>query len=268
MLLMHVVGKSLTWLGYANTSNFDDSIRGTYSIDGEPPIEFTYRKPTTNLVNGPQSIDNQVFFQTKQYASGKHHLQVVNKGSTTPLSLLNLLIQNSTFDFTPSPVPPIQSLASTTASISSSSSSSSSDRGNRQERGRPLGAIIGGCVGALGVILCLVCLLLFQRARRRSRAQNELAGAHQYTYGLSGAHDDEKGRQEPTSSPIPDPSHISHPTSPQSITLPDSVVDQSQPRETIMVHQDSGIRYPHTFDQPENTETDHPPQYTSTLKMP
>ncbi|KAH9476330.1 hypothetical protein JR316_0011905 [Psilocybe cubensis] len=261
-------GKSITWFGYANTSRFDDSVRGTYSVDGEPPIEFTYRKPTVNLVNGPQTISNQVFFQTKQYPSGKHSLRVINKSSTTPLSLLNILIQNSTLDFALSPVPPLQSQTSPT-DTSSISSLPSSSPGNRQEQGRPLGAIIGGCVAALAIISCLVCFLLFQRSKKRRRAQNNMTGAHGYTYGLPGARDDEeKTRQEPAHSPVSDPTDASPSISPQPISFPTSVQEHSLPRETVVVHQDSGIRYPHAFDQPESSATDNPPQYNDTMKMP
>lgn len=216
-------------------------------------------------MNGPQTIDNQVLFQTKRYTEGKHHLQVVNQGRTTPLSLLNLIIQNTTTDFIPSPVPPIQSLSSPTTSLSTNSpSTSSSSPSDHQARGRSLGAIIGGCVGALGVILLLICLVLFRRARRQSRALNDLASAHRYTYELNGAHDDEKRPLEPANSQPPTLSRVSQPTttSPRPVALP----SHPELRETVMVHEDSGIRYPHTFEQPETAE--NPPQYIAKPKIP
>jgi len=119
----------------------------TYTVDNHSPVTFTL-PGLPNATNGTATQYNQKVFQTTPLPLGNHTLKVVHQGnsSLTPLVLNYLIIQNQT--------------NSATEIISSGHTS----------KGPPVGAIVGGTIGAVSALVLSTVIYLVVRHRRKRRA--------------------------------------------------------------------------------------------------
>jgi hypothetical protein len=147
VVLMSYGGVSLSWYGFIPTEWPHAATTSTYSVDGETPVNFLLQ----GLPANSGTVYNQKFFETKQYAQGNHQIVVLFKGNntTTPLTLDYLVIQNGTTpQNTTTSSPPANSL-------------------NQNKAKSNTGAIVGGVVG--GLVLIVLAVLGFLYIRRRER---------------------------------------------------------------------------------------------------
>ncbi|KAF8802798.1 hypothetical protein BYT27DRAFT_7111408 [Phlegmacium glaucopus] len=151
------IGVSLSWHGPLIPGFPLGSSPATYSIDGQTPISFLLKgipadTPITN---------NQKFFETAQYTAGPHTLRVVYEGTnSTPLTLDYLIIQNDT-------------LSSTTTSVPSHATSSTTGNG-ASGTSTPVGAIAGGVIGGLVLIVLAILGFLLLRRNQKRAAQEKI----------------------------------------------------------------------------------------------
>lgn len=149
-------GTSISWVGYYQPPH--GSALGTYSVDDGKPIGF-------NLAGLSGSTDplqyNQVFFTTPEVENGPHTLTVtfLGSGSTTPLVLDYLYIQNGTVIATNTSTSSLLPSAPTTSVSVNASGVSKLD----------VGALLGGVLGGLGFLILIAGVFLYLRRRRSSR---------------------------------------------------------------------------------------------------
>ncbi|KDR68490.1 hypothetical protein GALMADRAFT_160877 [Galerina marginata CBS 339.88] len=179
-LMLYLTGIQLSWFSMIPADVAIASASATYSIDGESPVSFLL----AGLTLGTRDQYNQLFFQTPVLSPGKHHLEVVYGGDTqkTPLSLDYLVIQNATV-----PASSRSSAGSSAVSASGSSTIASlpsitsspnlaldPSPNPTTKSSVPVGAIIGGAVGGIVVLISLILLLFFcAKARRRDKTADE-----------------------------------------------------------------------------------------------
>ncbi|KAF8157835.1 hypothetical protein B0H34DRAFT_706329 [Crassisporium funariophilum] len=170
------IGDSLTWYGLLpqEIAGLPQST-ATYSIDGQAPVTF----PVKNFPNGSATQFLQKLFDTPTLSPGRHNLLVTHQGNhlTTPLYLDQIVIQNATSSSSSSA--PITSGSSVTSPTSAISGVSSSSPAHISNKAVPVGAIVGGVLGGLALIICLVIgvLLLrkrFQKGGRRTPDSSDL----------------------------------------------------------------------------------------------
>ncbi|KDR72243.1 hypothetical protein GALMADRAFT_143102 [Galerina marginata CBS 339.88] len=96
-------GHSLTWFGFFNENIPSGQATATYSMDGLDPITFFIN----NAQSGQSEMTDQLFFQTPPFPVGRHHLEVVFRGSEDgiPLSLNRIVVQNNTVGIQPTAFP-------------------------------------------------------------------------------------------------------------------------------------------------------------------
>ena len=163
------LGVSLSWYGYIPVELPFSPSSGTYSIDGGIPINF---KLNGLPVNSTSSVYNQKFFETAQLSATSHTLQVVYQGNnSTPLTLTELIIQNSTLSSTTTSASSLATFAMSASSLTTSVTTSGSTPGRSSS---PLAAIVGGVIGGL-VLIIFVSLGFFLLYRRLKRAAQEKA---------------------------------------------------------------------------------------------
>jgi LPXTG-motif cell wall-anchored protein len=152
-------GVGISWVGMIPSGGPRNQSNATYSIDNAPPILFNLN----GLPDGPDvlSVYEQTFFSVPGLSPGPHSLHVVYDGTPeqTPLTLSYMILMNSTL---PSPTSSLNSSPSNTSPIPHQSASTG---------GRPkTGAIAGGIIaGVAVVILASLSLFFFLRRRRRKR---------------------------------------------------------------------------------------------------
>ena len=124
----------------------------TYAVDNHSAVTFTL-PGLPNANNGTATQYNQKVFQTTPLPLGNHTLKVVHQGnsSLTPLVLNYLIIQNQT-----NPAPEIISSGHTSKGLS-------------------VGAIVGGTIGAVLVLVLSTVIYLVVRHRRKRRANANTA---------------------------------------------------------------------------------------------
>lgn len=153
-------GVSLTWFGWIPKEFPLGSSPATYSIDGQTPINFLLKGLATNI----STLYNQLFFETNQLSPGSHALEVVYQGNnSTPLTYYSLIIQNGTLPSTTTSVTGV----STTAGSGVSSTST-------LEKGPPIGAIVGGVIGGLVLIVLAVLVFLLLRWRQKRVTEEKI----------------------------------------------------------------------------------------------
>lgn len=143
----------MSWYGFIPTELPHAATTATYSVDGKTPVNFLLQ----GLPANSGTIYNQKFFETEQFTQGNHQIIVLfeGNGQTTPLTLDYLVIQNGT------------SPQNTTASSPPANSLS-------QNKGKSnIGAIVGGVVGALVLIILAILGYLYIRRRERRISLNE-----------------------------------------------------------------------------------------------
>jgi len=165
-MILPCLGVSLAWYGFIPVEQPHAATTGSFSIDGQSAISFPLNGITEESAS---SRYNQKFFETTTLPYGHHNITVTFQGNeqTTPLTLDYLVVQNGTA--------PEGLSTSRSSSLSGSSSkdteSSTSPPGssptgkntgsnvNGTSSKSNVGIIVGGIVGAVGLIL-LVCLSL------------------------------------------------------------------------------------------------------------
>ncbi|PPR02066.1 hypothetical protein CVT24_011165 [Panaeolus cyanescens] len=272
-------GISLSWLGYIPSNSPHGAASGTYSIDDNTPISFPLNGlPDANSV----TLYNQEFFRTPDLNPGRHKLDVVFLGNeqTTPLVLDYLVIRrNGT-----------AGVDQTTPSDGAGGQTSSSKTN--------LGAIVGGILGSLVIVLGILILLIYRRRRHRSKIR-EVPQNITIIDTTGNDHSRETSVHPHPSFPYPGVS-FSHPsqflpssklaryqenqrthhiqTSPGLSSDPQSSVPSSAVQSTrytqvpsegdfqpdVVVHEDSGIRNVSPDPPPPPPRIEVPPSYTPT----
>ena len=165
---MTIAGTQLSWYGFIPTELSHNPSLGTYTIDGQTtPTTFTLKGLTSA---NSATIYNQQFFQTpKLSSSGPHELVVTFRGdsSSTPLTVTYILIQNGNLSISAPYTPSSSSSSSPSKSTGSSSSSSTGMTTSSHTSHVSAGAIAGGIVGGLALLLlCLIFVICFRKRRR------------------------------------------------------------------------------------------------------
>lgn len=140
-------GTNLTWFAMIPVELPHGPTTATYAVDNNSAVTFTL-PGLPNANNGTATQYNQKVFQTTPLPLGNHTLKVVHQGnsSLTPLVLNYLVIQNQT-----------NSAPETISSVHTS-------------KGPPVGAIVGGAIGAVSALVLSIVLFLVIRHRRKRRA--------------------------------------------------------------------------------------------------
>ncbi|KDR79527.1 hypothetical protein GALMADRAFT_1243874 [Galerina marginata CBS 339.88] len=147
----------------------------TYTIDKNPPVNFTIVNPTTAAFPG---ANHQIILQTPRLPLAQYHLRLNFYGNenTAPLNVWMVLVQNSTFNHTLEIVPPIQTLSTaptvsgslSISTLSTPSGTSPSFASNGRQKSSNIGIIIGCTISAAVVIAILLMVICVFRRRRRS----------------------------------------------------------------------------------------------------
>ncbi|KAJ2915227.1 hypothetical protein MD484_g5179, partial [Candolleomyces efflorescens] len=152
-------GTKLTWVGQIVGGLPSDPSSGTYTLDSRSPVRFTWNGssaiPTTQLY--------QTFFETPDLDMGTHTLTVTHQGTSAPIVLDYLLVEDGDI-IAATPGDPAPSSTAvvpgdTTAPPSTSSSGSKT----------PVGAIVGGVLGGIALIGIFVLAFFFLRRRTSAR---------------------------------------------------------------------------------------------------
>ncbi|KAH9484521.1 hypothetical protein JR316_0004003 [Psilocybe cubensis] len=149
------IGVSLSWYSFIPAEFPHTATFASYSVDNQVPVQFSLKGLPAGTTT---TIYNQKFFQTSDYPMGSHKIVVTYLGSssTTPLTLDYLVVQNGT-----SPSPSGASSSPTTSGNAGSAGSSHSSN---------VGAIAGGVVG--GIVLIILATLAIIYFRRWDRKQS------------------------------------------------------------------------------------------------
>ena len=151
-------GVSLSWYGFIPVELPKGSSPATYSIDGQTPVNFLLEGLPTSATT---TVYNQKFFETAQLTAGPHTLKAVFEGNnSTPLTLDYLIVQNGT-------------ISSTTTSVSSQATSSTPTSGTSAtvRSSTPVGAIVGGVIGGLALIVFIIFVFLLHRRHKRAKQE-------------------------------------------------------------------------------------------------
>ena len=153
------IGSSVSLYGDFYLDGSQNASFGSYTIDGEGPMNFTLPNIATRA--SPQVWD-QLLFQTSQYPHGQHHfhLDFFGTANSVPFALTSIIVQNSTL---PVPVPSL-----TASSLAPHAATSTPSRFQNHKVTHP-GTIIGVVTAA--IILALLTILSLLIARRRRRRQ-------------------------------------------------------------------------------------------------
>ena len=158
-------GVSLSWYGFIPVELPKGSSPATYSIDEQTPVNFLLKGLPASTTT---TVYNQKFFETAQLTAGPHTLKAVFEGNnSTPLTLDYLIVQNGT-------------LSSTTASVSSLVTSSTPGSGvsgtsATLRSSTPVGAIVGGVIGGLALIVFVIFGFLFLRRLHKRATQEKVS---------------------------------------------------------------------------------------------
>jgi hypothetical protein len=158
-------GVSLSWYGFIPVELPKGSSPATYSIDEQTPVNFLLKGLPASTTT---TVYNQKFFETAQLTEGPHTLKAVFEGNnSTPLTLDYLIVQNGT-------------LSSTSASVSSHATSSTPGSGVSGTSATlrsptPVGAIVGGVIGGLALIVFVIFGFLFFRRLHKGAAHRKVS---------------------------------------------------------------------------------------------
>ena len=160
-MILPCLGVSLAWYGFIPTELPHAATTGAYSIDGQSAVSFLLKGLPAESI----TIYNQKFFETTTLPYGHHKITVLYQGSgeTTPLTLDYLIVQNGTV--------PVGSSTSTSLGPSPTGKNAGSNTNDTTSSKSNVGAIAGGVIGGLGLIL-LACLLFLCYRRKQRKQQN------------------------------------------------------------------------------------------------
>ncbi|RDB15053.1 hypothetical protein Hypma_005450 [Hypsizygus marmoreus] len=162
-------GSKLTWYGYVPVELPHNASSGTYTIDGGSPTSFALHGLAP--YDGTSTY-NQIFFTTPDLPEGAHSLHVTYDGNSqlTPLTLDYIYLTTRSPQAT-----------SNSTSLPPHLTSSSTHHS-------PVGAIVGGTIAGVAVILLgLVAFVWWRRKRKTTHATVEPRDAPQLVAPFSGA---------------------------------------------------------------------------------
>ncbi|KAF9561139.1 hypothetical protein CPC08DRAFT_707577 [Agrocybe pediades] len=166
-LTFQFVGVSLAWYGFIPAEFPKVATTGQYSVDGGAPVSFFLKGLPAD---GTTTVYNQKFFETTQYPAGPHTIVVTylgNGAQNTPLTLDYLVVQNGTFPSSPSGPSSSSSSSSSSGNLPTSGPGPDHAGNNTSSKSSNTGAIAGGVVG--GIILIMFAVLAFLYLRRREK---------------------------------------------------------------------------------------------------
>ncbi|KAJ7162493.1 hypothetical protein C8R46DRAFT_955439 [Mycena filopes] len=187
-------GTSASLYGFVPTEAAHNATWGTYSIDGDTPVNFTLQ----GLPPSPNTATNYnvPLFTTPTVPNAEHNLVVTYGGDAqhTPL------VVEAFYVATAAASAPNSNSNSSSSTSGASSPSSSAAPGKHTTS---VGAIVGGLLGAIALLLLLAVLaLVCMRRRRRAAAEADSTSAEPYPYPMS----------LPVPVPMAEAPPISHPT--------------------------------------------------------
>jgi hypothetical protein len=152
----------------------------TYSIDGASPVTFTIN----GLNLGATTRFQQVFFETDTLPMGKHNISVRYLGSSSPLVLEYLRIQNGDVVFSGSDIPP--------PVIGDQGQSNTTTTDDDDKPSSHTGVIVGGAVGGVALLVLLVIIFFLLRKLKQRRRAKQLTnidddGPVSHTYPMAEA---------------------------------------------------------------------------------
>ena len=172
------LGVSLSWYGFIPVELPKGSSPATYSIDGQTSINFLLKGLSASDTT---TVYNQKFFETAQLTAGPHTLKAVFEGNnSTPLTLDYLIVQNGT-------------VSSTTASVSSLATSSTpgsvvSGTSATVRSSTPVGAVVGGVIGGLALVVFVIFGFLFLHRRHKRATQEKILISKPEPFGSTPAY--------------------------------------------------------------------------------
>ncbi|KAH9483325.1 hypothetical protein JR316_0005431 [Psilocybe cubensis] len=159
-------GTSVAGLGGNGVNDSHIQAMASYSIDGGDPVKFTVNNLATSVLD---TITEQTIFQTNQVAPGNHTIQIVYHGNstTTPLTLMSLLVTGTKTILSVDPPPPAKPSSSSLSNPSSSNPSPVPSNSSHPKTHRGIIAAAVAVSVILVVLLCLIGFLLYRRRKRR-----------------------------------------------------------------------------------------------------
>ncbi|KAF9528098.1 hypothetical protein CPB83DRAFT_836028 [Crepidotus variabilis] len=157
-------GVSISLFSYFLVAYPGTSTTGSYTIDGSSPQTFTL---TGHPDDATTTAYDQKVFETLTLPMGRHNLSVVYHGNedTTPLTFHYLVAENGTNSST-------HGLTSTSAVLGPTSNIPAPTHAvHVPTKKSSIGAIVGGVVAGVGVII-ITLVIIFLRRRRRSNENN------------------------------------------------------------------------------------------------
>ncbi|TFK25116.1 hypothetical protein FA15DRAFT_694006 [Coprinopsis marcescibilis] len=160
---INFVGTKAIWWGSHLVDLPEGTSQGSYSLNGEPPIAFSFTGRQTDWDPG-----YRVFFETEKVPAGQvHNLRVTHGGFEAPLVLNHLFIENGEIlkrdprlSQTSDPEPSTSPDSGPRPTSGANTSSGSLKSGH-------IGAIVGGVVGGIAFVLLLGCLLFFLKKKKQ-----------------------------------------------------------------------------------------------------
>ncbi|TFK23199.1 hypothetical protein FA15DRAFT_745851 [Coprinopsis marcescibilis] len=159
-LQLDFIGTKVAWIT-TSSGLIDTQSRGSYSLNGGPPIEFSI---------GDQQLPRglSTLFETEELPRNRHTLKVDYEGFGTPLLLHHFAIQaGDFFNRDPRALGP---------ALDGLRVEPLPDPPRNQPSGHNVGAIVGGVVGGVAILLALAGIAawsIYQRRRRRSAEKVE-----------------------------------------------------------------------------------------------
>ncbi|EAU86480.1 hypothetical protein CC1G_11788 [Coprinopsis cinerea okayama7 len=160
-------GTKATWVGWMPDAYPTGASTGTWSIDGDDPVEFEIPGLPSDA-NGTLYYQN--FFETPRLQSrGPHKLVVTHMGPSAPLTLDYLIIEDGDIH-----VPP----GGEAKVIGGTAGGTNGRNDDPSPKKTPVGAIVGGAVG--GVVFLVACALLtfFVIRRQKKKKESTMANAN------------------------------------------------------------------------------------------
>lgn len=170
------VGTGLSWYGTTPTELSHQETTATYSVDNGSPVTFS--------VPGLQKADsstqyNRKLFEIPSLSAGSHNLTVnlTQGGNVSPLTLNYLMIEGGSTAYlgTVSSTSSGGSSSASTLSISlfwitagaATSTSTGVNSPGHSKSTTPVGAIVGGVLGVIALVLLSVLGIFWHRRRRQ-----------------------------------------------------------------------------------------------------
>jgi hypothetical protein len=169
---VNFTGSKVTWMGWTPSGYPTGQSTAQYKLDDAAPVTFQLR----GLGAGATTQVNQPFFETPTVEKGNHQLTVTHLGTSAPLVLDYLVVEDGDIIFGNTHTTSTSASTSRpTATSTTGTPGGSNADGSTSSDGKkfPVGAVVGGAVGGLAAITILLFLVLFLR-RRRARLSKSI----------------------------------------------------------------------------------------------